>query len=92
MFPVRHSDLCREHFSTSAIPAMAMLNSSEIPVSVVLTAICMGTSSGFHHSGNARKGIMRSPWLVGPLSEAHNHIMCLVNKTAVMIDMAKLND
>ncbi len=60
MSPVLHGDLCREHFSTSAIPAMAMLNSSEIPVSVVLTAIYMGTSSGFHHSGNARKGIMRS--------------------------------
>jgi hypothetical protein len=92
MFPVRHSDLCRGHFSTSAIPVPATLNSSEIPVFIVLTAIYVGTSSGFHHSGNARKGIMRSSWLVGPLSEAHNHIMCLVNKTTVMIDMAKLND
>jgi hypothetical protein len=69
-----------------------MLNSSEIQVSVVLTAIYMGTSSGFHHNGKARKGIMRSSWLVGPLSEAHNHVKCLVNKAAVIIDMAKLND
>ena len=51
MSPVRYSDLCREDFSTTLIPTMAMLNSGKILESVVLTAVDRETFYAFHHSG-----------------------------------------
>jgi hypothetical protein len=68
MFPVIHSDLCREHFSTSAIPAMAMLNSNENPEFLVWNVMYGGLLPDFI--------IMEMQG--GELCEARNQIMCFV--------------
>jgi hypothetical protein len=62
--------------------AMSMLNIGDIPASVILTAICVGTFSAFHYCGHGRKAIMQS---------MHSGRLFPVNKS-LTIDVTKLND